>query len=52
MADKLLPQAPIETDVTEYHPNAETKKSARGIIGGFPCQVFWLYQMEQVPNDW
>ena len=43
MEDQLLPpHAELHADVTEFHPSETLKAKAKGLLAGFPCQVFCL----------
>ena len=44
MMDGLLPKAPIESDILEFHPTGPYLESV-GLTAGFPCQVFWSNQI-------
>lgn len=46
MADGLLEKGPIYSDITKFVPSAELSKVILGMIGGFPCQVHHVNQLE------
>ena len=39
MEDKLLADAPLFRDVTDFKPDKEMADAVQGLVGGFPCQA-------------